>query len=270
MTLAGKRALVTGASKGIGAGIALALARGGADVALNYYRDEAGAERAAGEIRALGRKAAALGADVAKVADCRRLVQAAAGALGGLDILVNNAGVTLWEDFFATDEAHWDATLDTNLKGVFFCTQAAARIMREQRWGRVVNISSGASRSAFKRATPYSASKGGLNMLTMGLALELGPYGVTVNAVAPGAILIERTSHELPDYAGTFAAAAPLGRVGHPEDVAGAVLYYCSDAASYVTGQVFWVDGGLFLRSGNSGDRNQSPEDEPAERADAQ
>ncbi len=268
MTLAGKRALVTGASRGIGAGIALALARGGADVALNYHRDEAGAERVAGEIRALGRKAAALGADVGKVADCRRLVQAAADALGGLDILVNNAGVTLWEDFFATDEAHWDATLDTNLKGVFFCTQAAARIMREQRWGRVVNISSGASRSAFKRATPYNASKGGLDMLTMGLALELGPYGITVNAVAPGAILVERTRHELPDYAGTFAAAAPLGRVGHPEDVAGAVLYYCSDAASYVTGQVFWVDGGLFLRSGNSGDRNLSPEDEPAVRAD--
>jgi 3-oxoacyl-[acyl-carrier protein] reductase len=256
MGLSGKRALVTGGSKGIGAGIALALAREGADVAVNYHSDRTGAEDVARQIGALGRTAVALGADVGQVADCRRLVREAAAALGGLDILVNNAGITLWEDFFATDERHWDATLDTNLKSVFFCTQAAARLMREQQWGRVVNISSGASRSAFKRATPYNASKGGLNMLTAGLAVELGPYGITVNAVGPGAILIERTSHELPDYAGTFAKAAPLGRVGYPEDIAGSVLYFCSDAAAYVTGQVVWVDGGLFLRSGGFGDAN--------------
>jgi 3-oxoacyl-[acyl-carrier protein] reductase len=259
MSLAGKRALVTGSSKGIGAGIALGLAREGADIVVNYRSDKDGAEAVVAEIRALGRKAAAIGADVAKVADCQRLVKEASEALGGLDILVNNAGITLWEEFFDTDEAHWDATLDTNLKSVFFCTQAAARLMREQgTGGRVVNISSGASRSAFKRATPYNASKGGMNMLTVGLAVELGEYGITVNAVGPGAILIERTSHELPDYAGTFAKATPLGRVGYPEDIAGAVNYYCSDAAAYVTGQVFWVDGGLFLRSGQFGDQNQS------------
>jgi 3-oxoacyl-[acyl-carrier protein] reductase len=253
--LDGKRALVTGGSKGIGAGIALALAREGADVAVNYHSDKTGAEAVVREIASFGRKAVALGADVGRVAECQRLVTDSAAALGGLDILVNNAGITLWKDFFDTDEAHWDATLDTNLKSVFFTTQAAARIMREQQWGRVVNISSGASRSAFKNATPYNASKGGMNMLTVGLAVELGPYGITVNAVGPGAILIERTSHELPDYAGTFARATPIGRVGLPEDIAGAVLYYCSDAASYVTGQVFWVDGGLFLRSGRFGDQ---------------
>jgi 3-oxoacyl-[acyl-carrier protein] reductase len=214
------------------------------------------------EIHVLGRNGIAIGANVGQVAECQRLVAEAAEALGGLDILVNNAGITLWQDFFATDEAHWDATLDTNLKGMFFCTQAAARLMvaRDQHWGRVVNISSGASKSAFKNATPYNASKGGINMLTVGLAVELGPYGITVNAVAPGAILIERTSHELPDYAGTFAKATPLGRVGHPEDIAGAVLYYCSDAASYVTGQVFWVDGGLSLRSGRFGDQADTKE----------
>jgi NAD(P)-dependent dehydrogenase (short-subunit alcohol dehydrogenase family) len=258
MLLAGKRAVVTGGSKGIGAGIALALAREGADVVVTYHRDAAGAAAVVDQVTALGRRAAAVGADVRRVADCQRLVQAAAEALGGLDILVNNAGITLWQDFFDTDEAHWDATLDTNLKGVFFCTQAAARLMRPQGWGRVVNISSGASRVAFKRATPYNASKGGLNLLTMGLAVELGPYGITVNAVAPGAILIERTRQELPDYAGTFAAATPVGRVGYPEDVAGAVLYFCSEAAAYVTGQVFWVDGGLFLRAGQFGDQNVS------------
>jgi 3-oxoacyl-[acyl-carrier protein] reductase len=262
MPLTGKRALVTGGSKGIGAGIALALAREGADVAVNYHRDAAGAEAVVAEIHALGRNGIAIGANVGQVAECQRLVAEAAEALGGLDILVNNAGITLWQDFFATDEAHWDATLDTNLKGMFFCTQAAARLMvaRDQHWGRVVNISSGASKSAFKNATPYNASKGGINMLTVGLAVELGPYGITVNAVAPGAILIERTSHEMPDYAGTFAKATPLGRVGHPEDIAGAVLYYCSDAASYVTGQVFWVDGGLSLRSGRFGDQADTKE----------
>jgi 3-oxoacyl-[acyl-carrier protein] reductase len=256
MGLEGKRALVTGGSKGIGAGIALALAREGADVAVNYHSDRSGAEAIARQIGDCGRKAVALGADVGQVADCQRVVREAADALGGLDILVNNAGITLWQDFFATDEKHWDATLDTNLKSVFFCTQAAARLMRDQLWGRVVNISSGASRSAFKRATPYNASKGGLNMLTAGLAVELGEYGITVNAVGPGAILIERTSHELPDYAGAFAKATPLGRVGYPEDIAGAVLYFCSAAAGYVTGQTFWVDGGLFLRSGGFGDEN--------------
>lgn len=264
MALTGKRVLVTGASKGIGAGIALGLAREGVDVAVNYHSDAAGAEAVVAEIRALGRNAIAIGANVAHVAECQRLVREAADALGGLDILVNNAGITLWEDFFTTDEAHWDATLDTNLKGTFFCTQAAARIMRGQGWGRVVNISSGASKSAFKNATPYNASKGGLNMLTVGLAVELGPYGITVNAVAPGAILIERTSQEMPDYAGTFAAATPLGRVGYPDDIAGAVLYYCSDAASYVTGQVFWVDGGLSLRSGRFGDQNAVKDEQPA------
>ena len=259
MPLTGKRALVTGASKGIGAGIALALAREGADVAVNYHRDGAGAEAVVAEIRSLGRKGIAIGANVGQVAECQRLVAEAADVLGGLDILVNNAGITLWQDFFETDEEHWDATLDTNLKGMFFCTQAAARIMRDTGWGRVVNISSGASKSAFKNATPYNASKGGINMLTVGLAVELGSYGITVNAVAPGAILIERTSHELPDYADVFAKATPLGRVGYPEDIAGAVLYYCSDAASYVTGQVFWVDGGLSLRSGRFGDNKNEP-----------
>jgi 3-oxoacyl-[acyl-carrier protein] reductase len=200
-----------------------------------------------------GRRGVAIQADLRRVADCRALVRQTAATLNGLDILVNNAGITLWEDFFATDEQHWDDTLDTNLKSVFFCTQAAADVMRGQAWGRVVNISSGASRAAFARASAYNASKGGLNMLTAGLAVELGRYQITVNAVAPGAILIERTSHELPDYAGTFAQATPLGRVGYPDDVAGAVVYFCSDAAAYVTGQTFWVDGGLFLRAGQFG-----------------
>ena len=259
--LDGKRALVTGASKGIGAGIALALAREGADVAINYNGDAAGAEEVARQVRDLGRRATTIKANVAQVAECRRLVDEAASALGGLDILVNNAGITLWQDFFETDEEHWDRTLDTNLKSVFFCTQAAARIMREGRWGRVVNISSGASRSPFRNATPYNASKGGMNMLALGLAAELGRYNITVNTVAPGAILIERTSHEMDDYGGHFAKVTPLGRVGYPEDIAGAVVYYCSPAADYVTGQVFWVDGGLGLGVGGFSD---DPDDKKA------
>jgi len=255
--LAGKRALVTGGSKGIGAGIALALAREGADVAVNYHRDAAGAAGIVEQIQAIGRRALAIGANVGQVAECQRLVAEAAAGLGGLDILVNNAGITLWQDFFATDEAHWDATIDTNLKSVFFCTQAAARLMREGRYGRVVNISSGASRSPFLNATPYNASKGGMNMLSVGLAAELGRYNITVNTVGPGAILIERTSREMADYGGHFAKVAPLGRVGYPEDIAGAVLYFCSPAAEYVTGQVFWVDGGLGLGVGGFSEEKQ-------------
>ncbi len=253
----GKRALVTGASKGIGAGIALALAREGANVAVNYHGDEAGAASVAAQIQAFGRTTTTIKADVGKADECKKLVAQATAALGGLDILVNNAGITLWEDFFETDEDHWDATINTNLKSVFFCTQAAAKVMRDNHWGRVVNISSGASRSPFLRATPYNASKGGMNMLSMGLAAELGRYGITVNAVAPGAILIERTSHERDDYGDYFGKRAALGRVGYPEDIAGAVLYYCSDAASYVTGQVFWVDGGLGLGAGGFADQKQ-------------
>jgi NAD(P)-dependent dehydrogenase (short-subunit alcohol dehydrogenase family) len=248
--LDGKRALVTGASKGIGAGIALALAREGADVAINYNGDATGAEDVARQVRDHGRRATTIKANVAQVAECRRLVDEAASALGGLDILVNNAGITLWQDFFETDEKHWDRTLDTNLKSVFFCTQAAAKVMRGGGGGKVVNISSGASRSPFRNATPYNASKGGMNMLALGLAAELGRYKITVNTVAPGAILIERTSHEMDDYGGHFAKVTPLGRVGYPEDIAGAVLYFCSPAADYVTGQVFWVDGGLGLGVG--------------------
>ena len=202
----------------------------------------------------------AVGANVAEVAECRRLVAESAAALGGLDILINNAGITEWREFFDIEEADWDRTLDTNLKSMFFCTQAAAKIMREGQWGRVVNISSGASRNAFPRATPYNASKGGMNMLSIGIAAVLGQYNITVNTVAPGAILIERTSHELPDYAGTFAKTTPLGRVGYPEDIAGAVVYYCSDAASYVTGQVFWVDGGLSLGGGRPRDDERTNE----------
>ena len=255
--LSGKRALITGGSKGIGAGIALALAREGADVAVNYYRDAAGAAAVVEQAQALGRQALAVGANVGQVAECHRLIEEAAAGLGGLDILVNNAGITLWQDFFETDEAHWDATLDTNLKGVFFCTQAAARVMRAGRYGRVVNISSGASRSPFRNATPYNASKGGMNMLSVGLAAELGRYNITVNTVGPGAILIERTSHEMADYGGHFAKVTPLGRVGYPEDIAGAVVYFCSPAADYVTGQVFWVDGGLGLGVGGFSDEQQ-------------
>lgn len=254
--LAGKRALVTGGSKGIGASIALALAREGADVAVSYHSDAAGAAEVADQIRALGRHSLTIGANVGQVNDCQRLVHEAAAGLGSLDLLINNAGITLWEDFFETDEAHWDATIDTNLKSVFFCTQAAARLMREQRYGRVVNISSGASRSPFLRATPYNASKGGMNMLSVGLAAELGRYNITVNTVGPGAILIERTSHEMDDYGGHFARITPLGRVGTPEDIAGAVVYFCSPAADYVTGQVFWVDGGLGLGVGGFAEKS--------------
>jgi NAD(P)-dependent dehydrogenase (short-subunit alcohol dehydrogenase family) len=163
-----------------------------------------------------------------------------------LDLLVNNAGQQTWKPLLDLAEAEWDAVLDTNLKGCFLCTQQAAR--RMPRGSSIVNIGSGCNKLAFKNLASYTASKGGIEMFTKVAAVELGPLGIRVNCAAPGAIEIERTKLELADYAGTWGAAAPLGRVGYPEDVARVVAFLASEDAAYVTGQTIWVDGGLFCK----------------------
>ena len=165
---------------------------------------------------------------------------------GSLDVLVNNAGVQTWTPLLDVTEAEWDLVVDTNLKGCFVCTQAAARQMKTQGRGAIVNIGSGCNKIPFPRLVAYTASKGGIEMLTKVAAVELGPLGIRVNCVAPGAIEVERTKLEVADYAATFARLAPLGRVGVPTDIADAVVFLVSDAASFVTGQTLWVDGGLF------------------------
>jgi NAD(P)-dependent dehydrogenase (short-subunit alcohol dehydrogenase family) len=243
-----KTALVTGASKGVGKGIALELARAGADIAVNYNADRAGADATVTEIRGMGRDAFAIQANVGIAADVDRMFTQALGKFPRLDILVNNAGVQTWKPLLDLTEPEWDRTMATNLKGCFLCTQRAGRHMSTRGGGRIVNIGSGCNKVAFPNLADYTASKGGIEMFTKSAAVELGKYQITVNCVAPGAVEIERTKLEAGDYAGTWAKLTPLGRVGQPVDVARAVVFLASDAAEFITGQTIWVDGGLFSK----------------------
>jgi NAD(P)-dependent dehydrogenase (short-subunit alcohol dehydrogenase family) len=246
LPLESKTALVTGASKGVGKGIALELARSGCDVAVNYNTDAAGADATVAEIRTMGRRAFSVQANVGLSADADRMFAAVLKEFPRLDVLVNNAGVQTWKPLLELEEREWDRVIDTNLKGCFLCTQRAARNMKDHGGGRIVNIGSGCNKIPFPRLVDYTASKGGIEMFTKVAAVELGRYGITVNCVAPGAVEIERTKQEAGDYAGTWARLTPLGRVGEPVDVARAVVFFASESGSFVTGQTIWVDGGLF------------------------
>jgi NAD(P)-dependent dehydrogenase (short-subunit alcohol dehydrogenase family) len=241
-----KAALVTGASKGVGKGIALELARSGCDVAVNYHSDREGAEATAAEIAAMGRSAFPVQADVGTAADVDRMFGEVAARFPKLDILVNNAGTQVWKPLLDLEESEWDRVMATNLKGCFLCTQRAGRLMKENGGGRIVNIGSGCNKTPFPNLVSYTASKGGIEMFTKVAAMELGRYGIAVNCVAPGAIEIERTKLEADDYGATWAARTPLGRVGQPLDVAKAVAFFAGDGGSFVSGQTLWVDGGLF------------------------
>jgi NAD(P)-dependent dehydrogenase (short-subunit alcohol dehydrogenase family) len=245
--LNGKVALVTGASKGVGKGIAIELARAGCDVVVNFNSDRAGAEATVKEIQALGRTAIAIEGSVAQASGVESMFQHTFNSFPKLDVLVNNAGVQTWNSFMDLSEADWDRVIDTNLKGCFLCTQKAAVHMKDH-GGSVINIGSGCNKWPFPNLVDYTASKGGIEALTKVAAIELGRYGIRVNCVAPGAIEIERTQKELGDYARTWGSLTPLGRVGYPADVGKAVAFFASDASSFITGQTIWVDGGLFTR----------------------
>lgn len=245
--LSGKKALVTGASRGIGRGIALALARQGADVAVNYRSKEAEAQVVVEEIKKLGREAFAVQADVSKKAEVERMFAEVKNRWGKLDILVNNAGIVFFTPFEEMPEEQWDAVLDTNLKGQFLCAQEAVRLMGPG--GKIINIASIASGGVgigFHQIAHYTASKGGVVALTENLALDLGPKGINVNAVAPGVIETDMTKGLMTDEktkAGLL-ARIPKGRFGKPEDIGAAVAFLASDEADYITGTVLYVDGG--------------------------
>jgi len=245
LPLESKTALITGASKGVGKGIALELAARGCHVAINYNTDAAGAEATAAEARALGRQAFTVQADAGLARDVDRMFGEVLERFPRLDILVNNAGTQVWKAFLDTEEEEWDRVIRTNLKGYFLCTQRAARHMRAH-GGAIVNIGSGCNKVAFPNLAGYTASKGGIEMQTKSAALELAPSGIRVNCVAPGAIEIERTKLEASDYGKTWAGVTPLRRVGQPVDVARAVAFLVSDDASFITAQTLYVDGGLF------------------------
>ncbi len=248
LPLENKRALVTGASKGVGKGIALELARQGARVAVNYHSDAAGAEATVKEIAAAGGRALAVRADVGRKQDVDEMFDRTLAEFGGLDILVNNAGIQTWKPLLELTEEEWDRVLDVNLKGCFLCTQRAARAMKDAGGGSIVNIGSGCNKWPFPNLVNYTASKGGIEQFTKVAAVELGPYRIRVNCVAPGAIEIERTKQEAGDYAGTWSKLTPMRRIGLPSDVAVAVAFLCEDRAEFITGQTIWVDGGLFTR----------------------
>ena len=248
MTLDGRAALVTGGGRGVGRGIALALARAGCRVAVNYYVEPERAEETVKDLTALGVDAIAVRADVGIGSEVRRMIEDVVGAFGALDILVNNAGVQTWTPLLEVTEEEWDLVIRTNLRGTFLCTQAAARLMKDSGGGAIVNIGSGCNRVPFPGLVAYTASKGGIEMLTKVSAVELAPHGIRVNCVAPGAVEVERTRLELPDYAGTWGRLTPLGRVGVPDDIAAAVVFLAGRDASFITGQTIWVDGGLFTQ----------------------
>ncbi len=245
-----RTALVTGASKGVGRVIAYGMAEAGWDLVINYHSDAAGAEETRAVIEKIGRRCLSVSGDVGDKADVEAMFAAAVDTFGGIDCLVNNAGRQTFASLLDLSESDWDKTIKTNLKGSFLCTQAGARIMKEQgRGGSIINIGSGANKQPFMNLIDYCASKGGLEQLTRVSACELGQYGIRVNCVAPGAIEIERTKEESDDYAGTWSPLTPMGRIGLPEDIARMVVHLADDKANFVTGQTIYVDGGLWTKT---------------------
>jgi 3-oxoacyl-[acyl-carrier protein] reductase len=236
--LNGHVALVTGASRGIGAAVALMLAEAGAAIAVNYRERADGAEAVVAKIKAMGGRATAIAADVSQSADVTAMVERATKALGAIDILVNNAGMAIVRGIDELTEAEFDLTISVNLKSAFLCTQAVLPAMRARKWGRIVNISSGAARGAGAIGVHYNASKAGMEGMTRGYAARLVKEGITVNAIAPSLIETDMMRGRT-----DLARNIPLGRMGHAEEVAQSVLMVLGN--DYMTGQTVLLNGGM-------------------------
>ena len=246
--LSGKVALVTGGSRGIGRAICLKFAQLGAKVAVNYNANAAAAQEVVDAIKALGKSdALAIQGDVSKVEEAGKVLKATTDAFGRLDILVNNAGTTRDNLLALMKEEDWDTVLNTNLKSVFNMSKAALRPMLRQKFGRIINISSVAGVSGNAGQANYSASKAGMIGFTKSMAKEYGAKNITVNAIAPGFIPTDLTNPLPQEIKDQMLKLTPLGRFGTVDDVANVAAFFASDAASYVTGQVLRVDGGLVV-----------------------
>ncbi len=243
--LSNKTALVTGASRGIGRAIALALASQGADVAVHFHHNEEAAKEVMAQIEQMGRRAVAVGADARDFVAFGELFGRAETELGPLDILVNNAGMLKPAFLGLMSEASWDETLDVDLKAAFALSKKAARAMFGRKRGRIINVSSQAGQTGEAMAAHYSAAKAGLLGLTKAAARELAPAGVTVNAIAPGFVETDMTAGDNEKKRAAQLNLVPLKRMARPEEIAALAVYLASDEAAYVTGQVFAIDGGL-------------------------
>lgn len=244
MILKGKTAIVTGAGTGIGKEIAIALASEGADVLVHYNASKAGAEETATRITEIGRKTVIVQANLTDAKAAANLMERAVREFGCLDILINNAALTIFKDFFEITEEDWDSVLGTNLKGLFFLTQAAAGYMRTIGYGRIINIGSVHSRASLPGFCPYAASKGGVESLTRQSSIELAKFNITVNTISPGLVEIEKNL-ENPQYDRNHRARQiPVQRVGIPSDIAQAVVFFASEKSGFITGQSLIIDGG--------------------------
>ena len=247
MLLEGKTALVTGASRGIGRAIAETLAAQGAKVAINYAGNVKAAEEAKAAIEAAGGEAILVKADVSDPAAVQEMISTVTEAFGQIDILVNNAGITRDGLLMRMKDEAWDAVISTNLKGVYNCTKAVTKLMMKKRYGRIVNMTSVVGITGNAGQTNYSAAKAGVIGFSKSAAKELSSRGITVNMVAPGFIDTDMTAVLPEKVKEEMAAGIPLGRIGKAQDVANAVLFLVSDQASYITGQVVNVDGGMVM-----------------------
>lgn len=247
MNLTGKVALVTGASRGIGQATAVELAKAGADIIVNYIGSETVAQETVDKIESLGRKALKIKADVSNADEVQAMVEEAHAAFGHIDILVNNAGITRDGLLIRMKDSDWDDVLNINLKGVYLVSKAVAKIMVKQRSGRIINMTSVSGVTGNVGQANYAAAKAGVIGFTKTCAKELAARGITVNAVAPGFIETAMTDVLPEKIKEGIAATVPFGRMGQPEEIASVVTFLASDFASYITGQVLNVDGGMVM-----------------------